>query len=40
MSRIIFTGSRPRSHSLKVYSPPAENPEDDVNTIWIPLKKA
>ena len=28
------------NYNLEVYSPPAENPEDDVNTIWIPLKKA
>lgn len=26
-------------YNLEVYSPPAENPEDDENYIWIPLKK-
>ena len=26
-------------YSVEMYSPPAENPDDDVNYIWIPLKK-
>ncbi len=27
-------------YNLEVYGPPAENPEDNENYIWIPLKKA
>ena len=27
------------NYNLEVYSPPAENPDDDVNYIWVPLRK-
>ena len=28
------------NYNLEVYGPPAEKPEDNVNYIWVPLKKA
>ena len=27
------------SYNIEAYGPPAERPEDEVNTIWVPLKK-
>ena len=28
------------NYDIEIYMPPAEKPEDDVNYIWVPLKKA